>query len=64
MRLLYSPVHRHCVERKDETERKAWSSKPLAFFWLLRPDRTVVVAMIGGAVKDIISGIPEYKQEV
>ncbi len=64
MRLLYLAAHRHCVEGKDVTECKAWSSQSLAFFWLLCPDRTVMVAMIGGAVKDIISGIPEYEEEV
>jgi 4-hydroxybenzoate polyprenyltransferase len=31
------------------TERKAQFSKPLAFFWLLRLNRTVMVAMITGA---------------
>ena len=31
------------------TERKARFSKPLAFFWLLRLNRTVMVAMITGA---------------
>lgn len=31
------------------TERKARFSKPLAFFWLLRLNRTVMVAMISGA---------------
>jgi hypothetical protein len=46
------------------TEREAWSSEPLAFFWLLRPKHTVTMAMIGGAVRDIISGIPEYAEEV
>jgi len=57
-------VHRHCIERNDVTEREALFSKPLAFFWLLHPNRTVMVAMITGAVKDIIFSIPEYEEEV
>jgi len=39
----------HCLEGSDVTERKAQFSKPLAFFWLLRLNRTVMVAMITGA---------------
>jgi hypothetical protein len=46
------------------TEREALFSKPLTFFWLLHPNRTVTVAMISGAVKDIIFSIPEYEEEV
>jgi hypothetical protein len=46
------------------TEREALFSKPLAFFWLLHPNRTVMVAMISGAVKDIMFNIPEYEEEV
>jgi 4-hydroxybenzoate polyprenyltransferase len=42
-------VHRYYIERNDVTERKARFSKPLAFFWLLRLNRTVMVAMITGA---------------
>jgi hypothetical protein len=57
-------VHKDCIQRNDVTERKTWSSKPLIIFWLPHPDRTVMAAMIGGAVKDIISAIPEYEEEV
>jgi len=39
----------HWIERKDVTERTARFSKPSAFFWLLRLNRTVMVAMITGA---------------
>jgi len=46
------------------TEREALFSKPLAFFWQLHPNRTVMVAMITGAVKDIMFSIPEYEEEV
>jgi hypothetical protein len=46
------------------TEREELFSKPLAFFWLLYPNRTVMVAMITGAVKGIIFSIPEYEEEV
>ena len=46
------------------TECEALFSKPLTFFWLLHPNRTVMVAMISGAVKDIIFSIPEYEEEV
>lgn len=38
-----------CAERIDVSERTARFSKPLAFFWLLRLNRTVMVAMITGA---------------
>jgi len=37
------------IERDDVAEHKVRFSKPLAFFWLLRLDRTVMVAMITGA---------------
>jgi 4-hydroxybenzoate polyprenyltransferase len=37
------------AERIDVSERTARFSKPLAFFWLLRLNRTVMVAMITGA---------------
>jgi 4-hydroxybenzoate polyprenyltransferase len=37
------------AERHDVTERKARFSRPLAFFWLFRLNRTVMVAMIAGA---------------
>jgi 4-hydroxybenzoate polyprenyltransferase len=47
--LLYLTVPWHCVERNDVTERNARFSKPLAFFWLLRLNRTAMVAMITGA---------------
>jgi len=46
------------------TEREALFSKPLTFFWLLHPNRTAMVAMISGAVKDIMFNIPEYEEEV
>jgi len=46
------------------TEREALFSKPSAFFWQLHPNRTVMVAMITGAVKDIMFSIPEYEEEV
>jgi hypothetical protein len=46
------------------TEREALFSKPLAFFWLLQPNRTAMVAMISGAVKNIMFNIPEYEEEV
>ena len=46
------------------TEGEALFSKPLAFFWLLHPNRTVMVAMISGAVKGIMFSIPEYEEEV
>jgi hypothetical protein len=46
------------------TEREALFSKPLTFFWLLHRNRTVTVAMISGAVKDIMFNIPEYEEEV
>jgi hypothetical protein len=46
------------------TIREAQCSEALALFWLLRPDRTVMVAMIGGPMKDIMSGIPDYEEEV
>lgn len=39
----------HCLEGRNVTERKAQFSRPLAFFWLLRLNRTVMVAMITGA---------------
>jgi 4-hydroxybenzoate polyprenyltransferase len=42
-------VSEHGIERNSVTERKARFSKPLAFFWLLRLNRTVMVAMITGA---------------
>jgi len=42
-------VHGHYIDRNDVIERKARFSKPLAFFWLLRLNRTVMVAMITGA---------------
>lgn len=42
-------MHGQCIERNDVTEREARFSKPLAFFWLLRLNRTVMVAMITGA---------------
>ncbi len=42
-------MHGHCIERNGVTERKAQFSKPLAFFWLLRLNRTVMVAMVTGA---------------
>lgn len=37
------------IKRNGVTESKARFSKPLAFFWLLRLNRTVMVAMITGA---------------
>ena len=49
MGLLYLTVQWRCVERNDVNEREARFSKPLAFFWLLRLNRTVMVAMITGA---------------
>ena len=49
MRLLYLAVHGRCVEIIDVSERETRFSKPLAFFWLLRLNRTVMVAMITGA---------------
>ena len=42
-------MHGHYIDRNDVIERKARFSKPLAFFWLLRLNRTVMVAMITGA---------------
>jgi 4-hydroxybenzoate polyprenyltransferase len=49
MRLLYLAVNGRCTERIDVSERERQFSKPLAFFWLLRLNRTVMVAMITGA---------------
>jgi 4-hydroxybenzoate polyprenyltransferase len=49
MRLVYLTVPGPYIERNDVTERETRSSKPLAFFWLLRLNRTVMVAMITGA---------------
>jgi len=34
------------------------------FFWLLRYNRATVAARINGAVKDIISDIPDYEEEI
>jgi 4-hydroxybenzoate polyprenyltransferase len=42
-------VPEHRAERTDVSERNPRFSRPLAFFWLLRLNRTVMVAMITGA---------------
>ena len=49
MRLVYLTVPGPYIERNDVTENQARLSKPLAFFWLLRLNRTMMVAMITGA---------------
>jgi hypothetical protein len=64
MRLLHLAAQGHCIERNDATESKTRFSKPLAFFWLLCPNRTVTAAMISGVVQDIILSIPECEEEV
>ena len=48
MRLLYLGVPGQRLERNDVTEHETRFSKPLALFWLLRLNRTVMVAMIAG----------------
>ena len=42
-------MHGHYIERNDVSEREAKFSRPLTFFWLLRLNRTVMVATIAGA---------------
>jgi 4-hydroxybenzoate polyprenyltransferase len=42
-------MHGHWIKRNDVTEREARFSRPLALFWLLRLNRTAMVAMITGA---------------
>jgi 4-hydroxybenzoate polyprenyltransferase len=42
-------MYGQCTEINDVLEREAKFSKPLAFFWLLRLNRTMMVAMITGA---------------
>jgi 4-hydroxybenzoate polyprenyltransferase len=42
-------MHGRCTERIGVNEHRGQFSKPLAFFWLLRLNRTVMVAMITGA---------------
>jgi len=42
-------VRRTWIKRTNVTERKTRFSKPLAFFWLLRLNRSIMVAMITSA---------------
>ena len=49
MRLVYLAAQECYTERIHVSEHTARFPKPLAFFWLLRLNRTVMVAMITGA---------------